>query len=106
MPSLLSKRSKIDLCNVQNIRHMAMSGNTIWVSDYHLLQQVDEKGKAIREMEDILLGIRNSGIHSVTLSVDLIYIEKECSFIVERKHCVKTLKTDGSRVTLVYRHGT
>ena len=100
MPSLLSKRSKIYLCNVQNIRHIAMSGNTIWVSDYHLLQQVDEKGKVIREMKDILPGIRNSGIHSVTLSGDLIYIENEWRFIIERKHCVKNLKTDGSRVTL------
>lgn len=95
MSSLLSERSTIYLSNFQNIYHIsAMSENTIWVSDYHLLQQVDEKGIVIRETKDIL-GSRNIGIHSVTLSGDLIYIENEW-----RENRVKTLKTDGSRVTL------
>ena len=101
MPSLLSRRSTIYLPNFQNIRHIsAISENKIWVSDFYLLQQVDDKGKVIREIRDILLDMSCSEIHSVTLSGDLIYIEKERPSLGVRKQCVKTLKTDGSRVTL------
>lgn len=101
MPSFLSRRSTISLPNVIHILHIsAMSENKIWVSDFYLLQQVDDKGKVIREIRDILLDMPCRGIHSVTLSGDIIYIDNKWDFIKERHNHVKTLKTDGSRVTL------
>ena len=101
IPSLLSRKSTIYLSDVKNICHIsAVSENTIWVNDYHLIQQVDDKGKVIREIKDIFLDMPWSGKHSVTLSGGLIYIDNEKKFIEERKNHVKTLETYGSKVTL------
>ncbi|XP_078339927.1 uncharacterized protein LOC111110586 isoform X5 [Crassostrea virginica] len=101
MPSLLSERSTIYISNVHNIRHIsAMSEHRIWVSDYCFLQQVDDKGKVIREIKNISRDFQSSGKHSVTLSGDFIYIENKWDFIKGMENHVNTLKTDGSTVTL------